>query len=128
MPGWLKPENVAAHANVGGTAPGAIPLTNATAAAESFVEQARPDIPWPTTPAGAASFAAPASVKLGALMLAWRWYSRRNNPLGSLISTTGDPIDMLREDPDIAKLIGVGSAGKFIFGSTPRYPVGPVTT
>ena len=131
MPGWLKPEDVVAHANVGGATPGAIPIKNAAAAAESWIEtEARADLDWPTdgTEAQLEAHPVPANIKLGGLMLAWRWYTRRNNPLGSLTSTTGDPIEMLREDPDIAKLLGVGSAGAFIFGSTRRRPIGPVTT
>lgn len=123
MPGWLTATEVAAHADVVGTptAPGAS-LANATAAAEAYVESARRDLTFPTVPAEVETKPVPATVKVGALMLAWRWYERRNTPLGMIVAPTGDPIEMLRDDPDIAKLLGVGRSGRFVFGSAPPPP------
>lgn len=128
MPGWLTATEVAAHADVAGTpADPGVSLTNACAAAEAFVERVRKDLSWPAT-GEAGDFTPPKDVKLGALMLAWRWYQRRNTPLGMIVSPTGDPIEMLRDDPDIARLIGLGSSGGFRFGVARPRPEGPVTT
>ena len=111
MPGWLTPTSVAAHANVAGTPPTGAALTNACAAAEAWIEgTARRDLPWTSV-----GYQPPADVKLGGLMLAWRWYSRAAVPLGVVTAPTGEPAEMLRHDPDIARLLGTGR--KFVFGA-----------
>jgi hypothetical protein len=115
MPGWLTAQAVADHAEVKGVTGASVPLTSASAAAETWVEgTARPDLDW-----SAVGFAVPADVKLGAVMLAWRWYQRRASPLGVVTAPSGDPVSILRNDPDIARLLGVasGSEGPFIFGA-----------
>ena len=113
MPGWLTPGRVAGHVQVDGVTDTSEPLINACAAAERWVEtSARPDLDWTT-----AGFPVPADVLLGGLMLAWRWYQRRSSPMGVTLSPSGDPIEVLRHDPDIARLLGVGSSGGFVFGS-----------
>lgn len=117
MPGWLTPAKVAAHVDVKGVEASSVPLANTCAAAEAWIETtARPDLDW-TDPG-----AVPADVQLGGLMLAWRWHERRRAPLGVIQSSSGDPLEMLRHDPDIARLIGVGQSGAFVFGA------GPITT
>lgn len=115
MPGWLTAKAVADNAEVKGVTEASIPLQSAAAAAETWVEgTARPDLSWASD-----GFSVPADVKLGALMLAWRWYQRRASPLGVVTSPTGDPVEILRNDPDIARLLGVagGSEGAFVFGA-----------
>lgn len=116
MPGWLTPAAVVGHANVAGTPPNGVALVNVCAAAEAWIEAtARKDLPWST-----ANYQPPADVKLGGLMLAWRWYSRRSSPLGVVQTPTGDPAEMLRNDPDIARLLGAtGSRFKFGAGRKP---------
>lgn len=116
MPGWLTATAVAAHAEVKGVTGSSVPLTTAAAAAETWVEgTARPDINWSADP-----FIIPADVYLGTLMLAWRWFQRRASPLGVVTTPTGDPVEMLRNDPDIARLLGVagGAEGEFVFGAS----------
>ena len=119
MPGWLTAQAVADNAEVKGVTASSIPLQSAAAAAETWVEgTARPDLAWSTL-----GTAIPADVKLGAMMLAWRWYQRRASPLGVVTSPTGDPVEILRNDPDIARLLGVPDGteeaeGAFIFGAS----------
>lgn len=66
-----------------------------------------------------AEFVPPRNVKLGAAMLAFRFYSRRTSPLGVIGFTEDGAAGMLREDPDIAKLLGIGAHGRFVFGAGP---------
>lgn len=116
MPVWpITAKMVADNVEVTGVTEDSVPLASAAAAASTWVEgTARPDLAW-TDP----EFTVPADVWLGAVMLAWRWYERRASPLGVVTATTGDPVEMLRNDPDIARLLGVagGSEGAFIFGA-----------
>lgn len=115
MPGWLTSDSVAAHAEVKGVTGASVPLISAAAAAEAWVEgTARPDLPWATV-----GYEPAADVYLGALMLAWRWYQRRASPLGVVTAPTGDPVEILRNDPDISRLLGVagGAEGAFVFGA-----------
>lgn len=118
MPGWLTAQAVADNAEVKGVTGASVPLQSAAAAAETWVEgTARPDLAW-----SAPEFSVPADVKLGAMLLAWRWYQRRASPLGVVIAPSGDPVEILRNDPDIARLLGVagGSEGAFVFGAVDR--------
>lgn len=113
MPGWCTPAGVVAHVDVKGVSASSVPLVNACAAAEAWVEgTARRDLAWTSE-----GFVPPADVKLGGLMLAWRWYQRRAAPLGVVTGPSGDPVEMLRNDPDIARLLGIGGNGRFVFGA-----------
>lgn len=62
-------------------------------------------------------FAADNAIKLGTAMLAHRWYVRRTSPLGSAQYSEFGSGTILRYDPDIAKLLGIGTDGKFVFGA-----------
>lgn len=117
MADWIDAAFVAAHADVKGVDPTGAALVNATAAAAAYVQDARPDLGWAVE-----GFAPSAAVKLGAAMLAWRLYQRRSAPLGVATSNTGEPVEILRTDPDIERLLGVGSAGRFVFGAPARGP------
>lgn len=55
-------------------------------------------------------------VVLGAAFLVYRVYSRRTTPLGVVGSSEDGYTGIVREDPDIARFLGIGSAGKFVFG------------
>lgn len=99
------------------------PLQSACDAARSFVEEKRGDL-WVSDggdPAVLTYTPTPAVVH-GAALYAYRLYQRRNNPLGILGTTDVGPAGILREDPDIARLLGIGRARGFRFGA-PR----PVT-
>lgn len=56
------------------------------------------------------------SVVLGAAMLAWRTYKRRETPLGIVAAAEDTYAGILRNDPDIARYLGIGRAGRFVFG------------
>lgn len=111
MATWLDAD--LAKAMVEGTAP-----TNSTAwsadvdAACAWVEKQRPDLlagdPGVFTPG--------ADVKLGTAMYALRLYTRRTSSLGVSQNTEWGGSDILRQDPDIAKLLGIGAEGRPVFG------------
>lgn len=113
MTTWLEPD--LAKAMVEGTAP-----SNSTAwdadveAARAMVERKRPDL-FVGTPA---VFTPGADVKLGTAMYALRLFTRRTSPLGVSQNTEWGGSDILRQDPDIAKLLGVGIEGKPVFGGS----------
>ena len=69
------------------------------------------------------TFDAPPRVVLGAAMLVWRIYDRRRTPSGLLGSSDDGYAGVVKEDPDIARFLGVGSAGKFVFGGYTPPPV-----
>jgi hypothetical protein len=55
-------------------------------------------------------------VKYGTAMLANRWYARRKSPMGASQNVEFGGSDFLRQDPDIAKMLGIGQEGKPVFG------------
>lgn len=59
----------------------------------------------------------PADIKLGAVMFAGRLYQRRGTLMGvaGFSDFGGSPI--LRQDPDIARLLRIGQHAAFIFGA-----------
>lgn len=61
-------------------------------------------------------YQATASIRLGTAMLANRWYARRVSPLGTSQNVEFGGSDFLRQDPDIAKMLGLGSEGAFVVG------------
>lgn len=81
-------------------------------AARAYIEDRRPDLFAGTPPV----FGPGAAVKLGTAMLANRLYFRRVSPLGTSQNVEFGGSDFLRQDPDIAKLCGIGVEGKFVFG------------
>lgn len=111
MSTWLDAD--LAKAMVEGTAP-----TNSTAwaadvdAACAWVEAKRPDL----LTGDPAVFTPGADVKLGTAMYALRLHARRTSPLGVSLNTEWGGSDILRQDPDIAKLLGIGAEGKFVMG------------
>lgn len=111
MATWLDAD--LAKAMVEGTAP-----TNSTAwaadvdAACAWVERRRPDL----LVGAPAVFTPDAAVKLGTAMYALRLYTRRTSPLGVSQNTEWGGSDILRQDPDIAKLLGIGADGPPLFG------------
>lgn len=48
-----------------------------------------------------------ASIELGTIMLAARWYSRRNSPAGVASFSELGAAYVVRTDPDIGKLLGL---------------------
>jgi hypothetical protein len=92
--------------------------------ARSYVESRRPDLfvtvaaEDPDDP-DVVTFTPGADVVTGTAMLAYRFYSRRTTPLGVLGFSEDGASGILREDPDVAKLLGIGRGRKFVFGGAP---------
>jgi hypothetical protein len=92
-------------------------LEAACTASRSFVEEKRGDL-WVSDGADppVLTYTPTAGVVHGAALYAYRLYHRRNNPLGILGTTDVGPAGILREDPDIARLLGIGRSRGFRFG------------
>jgi opacity protein-like surface antigen len=119
MAAWLDAATAALLAEVSGVAADAA-WVGAVDAATEWVEDKRKDL-FVGDPA---VFTPGASVKLGTAMLAHRWYNRRVAPLGNTQPAEfGGGIEMLRSDPDIAKLLGIGPEGPFVFGAGATFVV-----
>lgn len=90
-------------------------------AARSFVEERRSDL-WVSDGGDPAvlTYEPTVSVVHGAAMYAYRLYHRRKSPLGILGTTDVGPAGILREDPDIARLLGIGRGRRFGFGGARR--------
>ncbi|GAA4075751.1 hypothetical protein ACFFOS_27660 [Nocardioides kongjuensis] len=55
-------------------------------------------------------------VVLGAAFLVWRTYDRRRSPVGIVGASEDGYAGIVRDDPDIARFLGIGAAGRFVFG------------
>lgn len=118
MPTWLDAGQVTEI--LGGSLSGDLDagaLQEACDAARSFVEEKRADL-WVSDGADppALTYTPTAAVVHGAAMYAYRLYHRRKSPLGILGTTDVGPAGILREDPDIARLLGIGRSRRFRFG------------
>lgn len=85
-------------------------------AATGYVEGKRKDLFSGVAP-DPVVFVADGSIRYGTALLANRWYTRRKSPLGSSQNVEFGGTDFLRQDPDIAKLLGIGIEGPFVFGA-----------
>lgn len=106
-------------------------LQLAANAAAGYVEGLHPELfttPDPLAdPPVEAVFEPTPEILLGSAMLAHRWYSRRASPLGVAGYAELGAAGILRYDPDIARLLGMGTeGGRFVFGA-PDVPV-PTTS
>lgn len=114
MVAWLLPADVAAVGNISDV-DGNDTLESATLAAVAFVERQRPDLATGQTDP---TYDPPDDVKHGAAMLAARLYERRGAILGVAPSAGfEDAATILRDDPDIERLLQIGRARPFGFGS-----------
>jgi hypothetical protein len=118
MSAWLTPQQAAAMVEVSTTAGASAAWAADVEAACEWVEGKRKDLfvgdPVVFTPGP--------SVKLGTAMFANRLYARRKSPLGTSQNVEFGGSDFLRQDPDIVKLLGISTEGKFTFGA-PTIPV-----
>lgn len=73
-------------------------------AARDYVESRRPDL----VTGDPAEFAPTPAVVGGAALLAYRLYQRRTTPLGVLGVTDQGVSGILRDDPDISRMLGIG--------------------
>lgn len=88
-----------------------------------YVEDRRPDL-WTDLDGDGIleTYTPTARVVAGAALLAFRLYSRRNTPLGVRGVTDSRAASVLQDDPDVARMLGVGRHRKFSFGA-PRVVV-----
>lgn len=111
MAEWLSAAEAAAMVRAK-VQPNDADWTAAHAAAVAYVEGKRKDLlvgaPAVFTPGG--------DVKYGTALLINRWFTRRTSPLGTSQNVEFGGSDFLRQDPDIAKLLGIGQEGKPVFG------------
>lgn len=113
MPTWLEPGTVTAV--LGSSLSEQLDTDALTAllpGVRGWVEDQRKDL----VTGDPAAFTPTPQVTLGAAMLAWRTYQRRTTPLGVIGATEDGYSGILREDPDIARFLGVAAAGRFVFG------------
>lgn len=118
---WLTPEAAALLCENGAVAADGA-WVGAVDAACAWVERKRPDLNVPQPDPDPPVYTPDAAVKLGTAMLANRWYARRASPLGVAGYSEFGTSELLRHDPDIAKLLGLGADGPFRFGAGVRLP------
>lgn len=88
--------------------------------ARSYVEERRRDLFVPDgVDPDLLVFAPTPAVRVGAAMLAYRLYARRTAPLGVIGFTEDGAAGIMREDPDIARMLGIGRHRGFVFGGAP---------
>lgn len=109
---WLEPDEAKALVTASANAEDPAWIADVEAARD-YIEGRRRDLFDTATPP---VFQAGAAVKLGTAMLAHRLWTRRTSPLGTSQNVEFGGSDFLRQDPDIAKLCGLGTEGKFVFG------------
>lgn len=87
-------------------------LETARLAAAAFVEGRRRDLVW----LDALPSEVPADVWLGAVLLTNRLLARRGSPQG--VAEVGEfgPAAVLRTDPDVERLLGLGRYGRPVIG------------
>lgn len=113
---WLPLADLVAHL---GIATGQQPQTGnadrARLAAAAHVEGLRPDLLVSTTTTNAdgsttttTTFAAPPQVRFAGVLLAARLYARQGSPAGLASYGEFGPAAVLRLDPDVERLLGVG--------------------
>lgn len=96
-------------------------LQLAVDAASSYVVSVRPEY----VSESGDTYHPAAEIKLGAIMLAARWFARRGTELGATSTGYGDfgTETILRHDPDVARMLLLGRFAPFGFGAPPA----PVT-
>lgn len=111
---WLPAADVLAYLKVADTSENAAAVLAARSAAVRVVERERTDLTLDTLPAPLtdAAKAAIGDIRLGALLLIGRLYARKGTPEG--IATFGElgAAMILRSDPDIGMLLGIGRHGR----------------
>lgn len=106
-------------------------LVGAVAAVNAYVPTipalARFVLPPEGDPEGTAVFTPPADVVLGAVMLAARWFARRGSVLGAAAGYSDfGTTAIIRWDPDIARLLRIGTAAPGLVFGAPSLPVAEV--
>lgn len=118
MTTWLDPAEAAGLADVASSVAAEVDWVGAVTASRQYVEDKRKDLFAGAPPV----FVANGLIKYGTALLANRWYTRMRSPLGTSQNVEFGGSDFLRQDPDIAKMLGIGIAGKFAFGAAGYTP------
>lgn len=112
---WLDPAAVLRHVEVKPDAPQAPVVELARAAAGAYVERVRPDLFVPVVELDgttSSTYVPDAAVVQGAVLLAARWYSRRQSPAGLATFAEFGAAAVVRLDVDVERLLGVGRSGR----------------
>lgn len=59
-------------------------------------------------------------IRFGTALLAFRWYNRRRATTSN--ADEGAVADVISEDPDLSRMLGIGARGRVVFGA-PTLPV-----
>lgn len=107
---WLPLAAVLAHVGVSADQPQAAEVDRARLAAAAHVEQLRGDLVTVVIDAQGTvvSFDAQPQVLFAATLLAARLFARRSSPTGLASYGEFGPAAVLRLDPDVERLLGVG--------------------
>lgn len=106
---WFPLEDFLEHLGIGPEDRNAGNAERARAGAAALVERARPDRIAPATLVEEVdTFVASPDLLEGAVLLAARLYARRGSPAGVASFAEFGPSQVLRFDPDIDRLLGLG--------------------
>lgn len=94
------------------------PFDAALTAAREYVEEHRPDLFVLVD--DVLTFVPTGHVRYGTALLALRWYSRRRATTDN--GDAGGVGDVIADDPDLSRMLGIGVRGAFVFGA-PSLPV-----
>lgn len=117
---WLEPSTVTAVLG-SGVSEGleADALAAIVPGVRSWVEDKRKDLVELTGDPPNPEFQASPHITLGAALLVYRIYDRRRTPAGLLGSSEDGYAGIIRDDPDIARFLGIGASSRFVFGAAP---------
>lgn len=93
-----------------------------TAAARDYVEDVRPDLMVVEYDVDgvtvlSSTYTPTDRVKAGTVLLAHRLYQRRTSALG-IVGVTSDAVaSVIRDDPDVERMLGIGRRRKWAFGA-----------
>lgn len=109
---WLEPSIVRAVLGSVVASVDDVDLVGVIPGVRTWVEDKRRDL----LAGDPAVFTPGADVVLGAAMLVWRTVDRRRSPVGIVGTSEDGYAGIVRDDPDIARYLGIGAAGRFVFG------------
>lgn len=115
---WLPASAVLTQLGAEAGSPQAVEADHYRRAAASWVEGARRDLQTVviTPDATTVTYDPPPEVVLGAAMLAARLYARKGSPTGLASFGEFGPAAVLRLDPDVERLLGVGRYARPVVG------------
>lgn len=105
---WLPQADLLQFLGSNASGEAATDVDRARKAAAAYVEQAKPSLVY----VDATPDDMPANVLAGAMLLASRLLARRSSPSGVASFGEFGPAAVLRSDPDVDRLLGVGRYAK----------------